>query len=379
MDRYPGIAFLEEKARKRIPHVAWQYLQTGTGLGHAVGRNRAKLQQITLTPRFIKGKLSPDLSCELFGKSYQTPFGIAPVGLAGLVWPKAESILARTAKKYNFPYTLSTVATQTPETVGPQMGEMGWFQLYPPKDSKILEDLLKRAADTGFHTLIITADVPAAGRREEAQRAGLRMPPKITPDLIWQGITHPAWTIATLQSGLPSLKTVESYADSENMKEVAEFARFKFRGDLDWDYIERVRELWDGPIIMKGILHPQDALQAVEAGMDGIGVSNHGGRQFDGAPAAIDALEGIAKAVNGKAKVVFDSGIYTGLDIVRALALGADFVLIGKAFMYSCAALGNAGGDHCAEIFIDDLQNNMKQLGVESIEEVKALEAKHEL
>ena len=376
MDKYPGISDLEEKAQKRIPNVAWEYLQSGTGAGDAAERNRAKLRDVTLLPQFVKGTFKPDISTTLFGRDYKTPFGVAPVGLSGLVWPKAECILARTANQYGFPYCLSTVATQTPETVGPLVGEMGWFQLYPPKNPDILRDLLKRAEANGFHTLIITADVPAPGRRERSRKAGLSMPPKINLKMAWEGITHPAWLIETLRNGLPSLKTVESYSDSKDMKGMAEFARFKFRGDLDWDYIRTVRELWKGPIILKGLLHPQDAQKAVEAGMDGVGVSNHGGRQFDGAPAAVEALPEIVKALDGKAKVIFDSGITSGLDIVRALALGADFVMAGKAFMYGCAALGKQGGDHVADILIEDLRNNMHQLGVTSIEEVKALEAK---
>ena len=376
MDKYPGIVDLEEKAQKRIPNVAWEYLQSGTGADDASKRNRTKLRDITLLPQFIKGTFNPDLRTTLFGRDYKTPFGVAPVGLSGLVWPKAECILARTANQYGFPYCLSTVATETPETVGPLVGEMGWFQLYPPKNPDILRDLLKRAEANEFHTLIITADVPAPGRRERSRKAGMSMPPKINLKMAWEGITHPAWLIETLSHGLPSLKTVETYSDSKDMKSMAEFARFKFRGDLDWDYIRRVRELWKGAIILKGLLHPQDAKKAVEAGMDGVGVSNHGGRQFDGAPAAVEALPAIVEAIGGQAKVIFDSGIMSGLDIIRALALGADFVMSGKAFMYGVAALGDRGANHVADILIEDLRNNMMQLGVTSIEEIKTLEAK---
>jgi L-lactate dehydrogenase (cytochrome) len=367
MNQYPGIANLEEKAQRRLPNVAWEYLQSGTGNDGAMHRNRQQLEKITLTPRFMQGKLEVDLSTELFGTTYRAPFGIAPVGLTGLIWPKAECILAETAREYGIPYTLSTVATQTPETVGPLVGNMGWFQLYPPKDPDILRDLLKRARAAGFTTLLITADVPAPGRREKSKKAGLTIPPKITPRLAWEGITHPVWLWETLRAGLPRLKTVAPYSTSKDSKAIAEFARFRFRGDLDWDYIKNVRDLWSGPIVLKGILHPDDALQAIAIGVDGIGVSNHGGRQFDGAPAAIDVLPDMAAAVNGKARILFDSGIRSGLDILRALSQGADFVLCGKAFMYGCAALGKRGGYHTADILIDDLTNNMQQLGVRSV------------
>ena len=374
MDNYPSISDLEKKAQKRIPKVSWSYLQSGTGKGLAARRNRANFDDYTLTPSFVKGTLNIDLKTELFGTTYNMPFGVAPVGLTGLIWPRSEFILAESAKKYGYPFCLSTVATQTPEDVGKKVGDMGWFQLYPPKDPKVRADLLKRAKESGFHTLIITADVPAPGRREESRKAGMRMPVKFTPKIIWDGITHPIWTIKTLSEGLPTLKTVTSYAGSKDMKVAAEFARFKFRGDLDWNYIKEVKEMWEGPVILKGLMSPEDAKKAVELGLDGVCVSNHGGRQFDGAPAAIDALPEIVKAVDGKAKIIFDSGVTCALDIIKAYALGADFVLLGKAFMYGCAALGEKGANHVADILIEDLTNNMKQLGVESIEQLKKLD-----
>lgn len=373
MDKYPSISDLEKKAKSMIPNVSWLYLQSGTGRNIAADRNRSAFDKYSLTPSFVKGNLSIDLSTELFGKKYAFPFGVAPVGLTGLIWPKSELILAKAANQYKFPFCLSTVATQTPEAVGKHVGEMGWFQLYPPKDTSVRADILKRAKESGFHTLVITADVPAPGRREESRKAGMSLPVKFTPKMIWDGITHPKWTVNTLKEGLPSLRTVSAYSDAKDMKSTAEFARFKFRGDLDWNYIKEVIELWDGPVILKGILNTEDALKAVEIGVDGICVSNHGGRQFDGAPAAIEALPEIVKAVGDKTKIIFDSGITSGLDVIKALVLGADFVLLGKAFMYGCAALGSKGGDHVADILQEDITNNMKQLGVESIAELKAL------
>jgi len=250
---------------------------------------------------------------------------------------------------------------------------MGWFQLYPPKDRKVLGQLLQRAKDSNFETLIVTVDIPALSRREEARKAGLTIPPKTTPRLIWQALTHPAWARATLQTGTPQLKTVAPYSDRKDSKSIAAFARLHFRVNLDWEYVRTVRDMWEGPVVLKGILHPGDVARALSIGIDGIGVSNHGGRQFDGAPAAIDALPAIVEEVNGKAAIVFDSGINSGLDIIRALALGADFVLLGKAFMYGVAALGKYGATHAAEILFDDLKNNMAQLGVTSIGEIKRL------
>lgn len=376
MNRYPAIEDLQKKAKNRLPFVAWEYLETGTGDEKAIDRNREGLDKITIVPRFMKGDLKMDLSTELFGRSYQAPFGIAPVGLTGLIWPKTELFLAQTAKEYDIPFCLSTVATQIPEDVGPLVGDMGWFQLYPPQKDELRANLLQRAKDSGFHTLVLTADVPAPSRRERTRRAGMKMPPKITPRFIWQGITHPAWSIATLRNGLPSLKTVAAYADASDMSSVVEFVRFKFRGNLDWDYVKQVRDLWDGPMIVKGLLHPEDAKKAVSIGVDGLGVSNHGGRQFDGAPAAIDALPGIVEAVGHQVKIIFDSGIRSGLDVIRALSLGADFVLCGRAFMYGVGALGKYGGHHVVEILKEDMKINMAQMGVEDMVGIKNIQKK---
>ncbi|MEM6803757.1 MAG: alpha-hydroxy acid oxidase [Bacteroidota bacterium] len=371
MNKYPGIYDLEQKAKKRLPYVAWEYLQTGTGYEEAIKRNRKALDVLTMQPRFMAGALNIDLKTELFGQTFEAPFGVAPVGLTGLMWPKAEQILARMAKKCQVPFCLSTVATQIPEAVGPHAGDMGWFQLYPPESPDLRDNLLQRAEDSGFKVLVLTADVPAPSRRERTKRAGLKTPPKITPRFIWQGITHPAWSLATVMNGLPRLRTVEAYANSKDMAVVVEFVRFKFRGDLNWEYVEAVREKWKGPMVLKGLLHPEDAKKAVQIGVDAIGVSNHGGRQFDGAPAPIDILPEMVAAVGGKIKVIYDSGVRSGLDMLRAFALGADFVLCGRAYMYGVAALGKYGGEHTTAILKDDLKNNMAQLGISHISEAR--------
>lgn len=370
-NRYPAIKDLMSKAEKRIPHVAWEYLSAGTGDEDLIERNRSALSEITFLPKFCQGAIEANIETTLFGKTYGAPLGIAPVGLTGLMWPRVEHYLAASASRLNIPYSLSTVATETPESVGQYVGDVGWFQLYPPKDMSVTESLLQRAVDAGFHTLLVTADVPMASRRERTKRAGLTMPPKITPRMIWQGLTHPVWSYYTLLHGLPRLRTVEEYTNNNDMRLVSGFVGNRLGGTLDWDYCQKIKEMWKGPVVLKGILHPDDAIKAISIGLDGIGVSNHGARQFNGAPAAIKALPAIVEAVKGKTAIIFDSGIRTGLDIMRALYLGADFVLAGRAFVSAVAAVGKYGGDHAAHILMDDLKNNMTQLGVSNLKELR--------
>lgn len=376
--RYPTVFDLKKKARKRLPHFSCAYLETGTGDEQALARNLESMANVTLIPQFLKGDLKPDISTVLFGQKYASPFGIAPVGLTGLIWPRADQILARTAKKYQIPCCLSTMGSETPETIGPLIGDMGWFQLYPPRDKEIRDDLLQRVKSSGFKTLIVTVDAPVLSRHERMMRAGIKTPPVITPSFVFQSLTHPRWTLATLKAGFPTLKTVVKYAGATDMKKLVEFVDLNIRGGaLSWEYLQDVRDQWDGPLVLKGILHPDDVKKAIRTGVDGVIVSNHGARQFNGAPAAIDVLPSIVEKFRGKIAILFDSGVYSGLDILRAIALGADFVFLGRAFMYAVAALGDIGSDHVANILIDDLKNNMVQLGVSTIEEAKQRGREH--
>lgn len=371
LDHYPSVEDLRKKARGRIPFFAWEYLDSGTGRDDGAARNMTAMRQVTLTPRFMRGEMTAETKTELFGRTYAAPFGVAPVGLTGLMWPEAENILAKAAAKFRIPYSLSTVATQSPETIGPLADGMGWFQLYPPRDPGIRRDLLQRVKAAGFTTLLVTADVPTGSTRERQRRAGVTVPPKMTPLMIYRCMIRPEWSLATLKAGSPRFKGVAKYASGADLQNMTAFIGTGLGGTLDWAYLEELRNEWDGPIVIKGILSAADAKDALSYGADGIGVSNHGARQCDGTPAAIEALPRIAEVVSGRAPIIFDSGIRTGLDICRALALGADFVLCGRAFMYGVAALGARGGEHVAEMLKTDLENNMVQLGCRTIAELR--------
>ena len=369
-NRYPRISDLADKAYSRIPFFAWEYLNSGTGYDVGAKRNVDAMHDVRLTPKLLQGQFEPNVETELFGQTYAAPFGVAPVGLTGLMWPGAEIILAKMAAKYRIPYSLSTVATEAPETIGAAAEGMGWFQLYPPRSANIRKDLLERAKASGFTTLLVTADVPTGSTRERQRKAGVAVPPKITPMMIYRCVIRPQWSLATLMHGTPRFRGVEKYVAAKDLQNMTAFIGQGLGGTLDWDYLKEVRKEWDGPIVVKGLLDHDDVHRAIEEGIDGIGVSNHGSRQTDGAPASIEALPQIKDIVGDRAKIIFDSGIRSGLDIARALALGADFVLCGRAFMYAVAALGDKGGEHAAGLLLDDLVNNMSQLGCKEISDL---------
>jgi L-lactate dehydrogenase (cytochrome) len=373
-NRYPAISDLAKKAKKRIPHFAWEYLDSATGGETAMHRNEKALTKITMVPRTMKGIIEPSIETEMFGKKYSAPFGIPPIGYCSLMWPYAEQVFAKAAKKHRIPACLSTSASDTPENCGKISGEYGWFQLYPPRRDDIRTDLIQRAKDNGYHTLVVTADVPWPSMRERQRRAGITIPPKLTPKILAQICMRPEWALRTLMRGQPNIDVMKKYVPEGDLKEILKFVGPELGGCLDWDYFKKVRDQWDGPIVLKGILSTEDAKLAEKAGADGVWVSNHGGRQFEAAPTAISILPEIRKALGPKATILFDSGIRSGGDILRAIALGADFVFLGRPFVYGISAIGAKGADHVYELLYHDLINNMHQLGITSLEQMKDVE-----
>lgn len=370
-DRYPSIAYLAEAAKRRMPHFAWEYLDSGTGLEEAVARNRAAFDAVTLKPRFMKGRIEPDISVELFGKRYDAPLGVAPVGFSGMLWPEAETMLARMAATRNIAYCLSMVACETPETIGAAAGANAWFQLYPMADKDAEADLLNRARDSGMEVLVVTIDVPVNSTRERQRKAGLGKP-GLSASRLAQIAARPAWARATARRGMPKFRMLENYLPDADVGRIMEFVASQRLGEIDLAHMKKLREQWSGALVVKGVMHETDAAACVELGADAIWVSNHGARQFDAAPAAIEVLPAICEAIGAKTPVLYDSGVRTGLDVARALALGADMVFAGRAFLYGPAAAGKDGADLVAEILIDDLRNNMIQAGAGDVEQLRA-------
>ncbi|WP_170368136.1 alpha-hydroxy acid oxidase [Ruegeria arenilitoris] len=370
---YPGIEDLKRRARRRLPRFVWDYVDSGTGAETALKRNRAALDRIGFLPAILKGPLEFDTSTRFLGRDHPLPFGMAPIGMCGLVWPGAEALMARAAAQAGIPYVLSTVASQSPEDMAPHIGPDAWFQLYPPKNPEIRADLLSRARSAGFGTLVLTVDVPVASRRERQTRSGLTHPPRLTPRLLAQIAARPAWAWGMARQGKPRMRTLDKYIDgTANLPPTAHIG-YLLRTSPGMDYVKWLRDHWQGPFIIKGVLRPEDAERLKQAGIDALWVSNHGGRQFDGAPASIDMLPAIRAATD--LPLIFDSGISGGLDILRARALGADLVMLGRAFLYGVAALGVRGPAHVIDMLRQDMLANMGQLGAATLKDLPDVNA----
>ena len=378
--KYPRISDMVTPAERRLPAFVHAYLAAGTGQGQAMARNEAAFADIHLMPQFLRGRVTPDTHCSIFERTYSAPFGVSPIGLQSLIWPGAEKILCRAAADSGIPYTLSTVAGENIETIGPLSDGHGWFQLYAPNDHGVMRDLLARAKQAGFTTLVLTADVPGPSRREDMRLAGApigsRNPMSITPRVFWQCLTHPAWSLAAMANGGKfRFKNLETYSSPSALQNVTEYIGSQLNGSLTWDYLDEIRKVWKGPMVLKGLLHNEDIDRAVAAGMDGLVISNHGGRQLDAVPPSISRLPDVRSRVGDDYTLMVDSGVRSGLDIARAIACGADFVLLGRAFMFGVAVLGSKGGDHVVSVLKDELENTMVQLGIENLTELRKVQS----
>lgn len=366
MQRFPSSGYLEQQAAARLPGFVFDYLQGGSGRQGSLERNITAFEQVTLTPRYFNDCQAVSLGATLFGHHYQLPFGIAPIGLDGLIWPRSVEYLAAAAKQAGCPVTASTFATSSLEDVARLAGEMAWFQLYPFSDGDIERDMMARAEDAGYQVLMVTVDVPVGGRRELDMRNGLSLPPKLGARNLLEVVRNPSWALRHAHQGVPSFKNLQPYRRHSN-----DYLPARIEGRVTWARLEQYRKRWPGKLLVKGVLRAEDAVRCRELGVDGIVISNHGGRQLDACPSSLEMLPVIRRAVGGDFSLIIDSGLRSGLDVARAISQGADFALLGRTFMYGMAALGPAGAGHVIQMLSDELENTMQMLGCPDITALK--------
>ncbi|MFK7768412.1 MAG: alpha-hydroxy-acid oxidizing protein [Mariniblastus sp.] len=366
---YPSVDDLRTKAKKRIPKFAFEYLDGGCNEDVNLAGNTSDIRDVELMPEYLRNYETSQLKTELFGHTYDAPFGIAPVGLQGLMWPKAPEILAKAAFDHNVPFVLSTVTTSSIETISKITEGRAWFQLYHPAEDSVRDDIIRRAREAECPVLVILCDVPTFGYRPRDIRNGLAMPPKMTLSNIFQIMGKPNWAIRTLIHGQPTFETLKPYMPGGlNLKQLGKFMDETFSGRLNEEKIKPIRDMWPGKLVLKGVASESDAEIACRCGLDGIIVSNHGGRQLDAGPSSISSLKTIAKKFRGRIKIMMDSGIRSGPDIARTIASGAEFTFMGRAPMYGVAALGDEGGNHTISIMKRQLQQVMEQLCCHQVE-----------
>tara|TARA_B100000925_G_scaffold108526_2_gene80065 strand:- start:1426 stop:2562 length:1137 start_codon:yes stop_codon:yes gene_type:complete len=361
-NRYPSVEDLRKLAKKRIPKFAFEYLDGGCNEDVNIKKNTERIRKIELKPEYLIDYKTANLKTELFGKNYDAPFGISPIGLQGLMWPKSPEILAKAAFDNNIPFILSTVTTSSIETISEITEGNAWFQLYHPAEEKVTVDILKRAENAGCPVLVILADVPSFGYRPRDIRNGLSMPPKMSIKNIIEAIKRPQWLMQTLKNGQPNFEILKPYMPKNlNLNQLAKFMDVTFSGRLDEEKIKKIRDNWKGKLVIKGVESIHDVEKACNIGLDGIIVSNHGGRQVDVGQATIDSMNSIIPKYKNKIKIMMDSGIRGGADIARVMSCGADFCFLGRTFMYGVSALGKKGGTHTITMLKKQLTQIMEQ------------------
>ena len=368
---YPSTEDLRKKAQKRVPRFAFEYLDGGCNEDINLRRNTSDIREVELIPYYLRKHEHSSLKTTLFGQEYDAPFGISPIGLQGLIWPNAPIILAKAAHQHNVPFILSTVSTADIEEVAEVTEGKAWFQLYHPAEDTLRDAIINRAADAGCPVLVILSDVPTFGYRPRDIRNGLSMPPKMTLRNMIQIMMKPNWALQTLFHGQPDFKTLKPYKPKNlNLSQLGKFMDQTFSGRLNEEKIKPIRDMWKGKLVLKGVANEWDVEKAISLGIDGVIVSNHGGRQLDAGESTIKALDRIAPKYGDKITVMMDSGMRSGPDIARTIAKGAAFTFMGRTFMYGVGALGKQGGLHTISMIKRQLQQVMEQLCCERVEDL---------
>jgi len=369
--KYPSVEDLRTRAQNKIPRFAFEYLDGGCNEDVNLHKNTSEIREVELLPQYLSKHSGSDLSTELFGHTYDAPFGVAPVGLQGLMWPNSPEILAKAAFEHNIPFCLSTVSTSSIERISELTEGQAWFQLYHPTENSLRDDILKRAEAAQCPVLVILCDVPTFGFRPRDIRNGLAMPPKMSIKNIIQIFGKPEWAMKTLIHGQPNFATLKPYMPKNlDLRQLGKFMDYTFSGRLNEEKIKPIRDMWKGKLVLKGVASEADAEKAVRLGLDGIIVSNHGGRQLDAGESTIKPMTRIVKKYGDQITVMMDSGMRSGPDIARTLASGAKFAFMGRSFMYGVSALGNEGGNHTISLLKTQLKQVMEQICCEKVEDL---------
>ncbi len=364
--KYPSVNDLRTKAKSKIPKFAFEYLDGGCNDDHNLRKNTSDLRNVELVPEYLKNSVNVSLKTKLFGVEYDAPFGIAPIGLQGLMWPKAPEILAKAAFKNNIPFVLSTVTTASIEKIGKITEGNAWFQLYYPAKEEVRKNIIDRAANAGYPVLVLLSDVPSFGFRPKDIRNGLAMPPKMSLRNFYQILKRPEWAIKTLAHGQPEFETLKPYMPKGlNLSQLGKFMDQTFDGRLNEEKIKPIRDQWKGKIVLKGVASERDMEKAISLGINGVIISNHGGRQLDAGQSTIHALKDLKDKYQDKITIMMDSGLRNGPDVARTLAQGASFSFLGRSFMYGVGALGKRGAEHTINLIFTELRQVMEQIGCE--------------
>ncbi len=370
--RYLTLDDFEPAARRLLPKFLFGYIDGGAETDAAKRDNRRAFEEYGFVPRVLKDVSGRDQTTTLFGKTYAAPFGIPPMGSSALCAYRGDIVLARAAAAMNVPMILSASSLITLEDVRRE-NEAAWYQAYLAGDDARIEPLVDRVAAAGYDTFVVTADVPVAPNRENNIRNGFQVPLAITPRVFWDTITHPDWLLNTwartvLNHGMPHFENMDAQRGppvlSKNL-----IRNIGARDQLAWKHVELIRKRWNGKLVVKGLVSPEDARIARESGVDGVMLSNHGGRQLDYTVSALRTLPEIAAKANGMT-VMVDGGIRRGTDIIKALALGADFVWVGRPFLYAAVAAGEAGVTRAITLLRDEIDRDLALLGIRSIGEI---------
>jgi L-lactate dehydrogenase (cytochrome) len=361
-----SIEDVARKARLRLPLGARNYLETGSADEYTLRRNRAAFDLLEFSPGEPCDVSRIDTSTTVLGQRVPLPFALSPVGSPRMFHHEGELAVARAVRQVGVPYGISTLATTSVEDVAAQTGTPLWFQVYVWGDRSEIKEAVARAKAAGFSALLFSIDTTVRSRREREKRAGLELPtPELPLGTLLEGALHPGWAWHFLTSQTVSFPNIGP-PDQRSLRKIADM----FDGTVSWDDLDWIREAWDGPIVAKGVMRPEEAIRAADHGLDGVIVSNHGGRQLDHLPATIDVLPQIVDAAGDRLEVLVDSGFRRGSDIAAALALGAKAVLVGRAHLYGLAAAGEAGVRHCIDILAGELRMTMALCGARNLAEL---------